>query len=41
MGFNENALTVTYLYERPTEIAPHIKSTSEYVKNFASMFDNL
>jgi uncharacterized protein (DUF169 family) len=41
VGLNENEMTVTYPYERLTEIAPHIKSTSEYVNNFASMFDNL
>jgi len=41
VGLNENELTVTYPYERLIEIAPHIKSISEYVNSFTSMFDNL
>jgi len=41
VGLNENEMTVTYPYERLVEIAPHIKSTAEYVNNFTSMFDNL
>lgn len=41
VGLNENEMTVTYPYERLVEIAHHIKSTSEYVNSFASMFDNI
>ena len=41
VGLNENELTVTYPYEKLVEIAPHIKSTSDYVNSFSSMFDNL
>ena len=41
VGLTENEMTVTYPYEKLIEIAPHIKSTVEYVKNFDSMFDNL
>lgn len=41
IGLTENEMTVTYPYERLVEIAPYIKSTAEYVKNFDSMFDNL
>jgi hypothetical protein len=38
VGLTENEMTVTYPYEKLIEIAPHIKSTVEYVKNFDSMF---
>jgi hypothetical protein len=41
VGLNENEMTVTYPYERLVEIAPYIKSTTDYVNNFTSMFDNL
>ena len=41
VGLNENELTVTYPYEQLLEVAPHIKSTADYVNNFSSMFDNL
>ena len=41
VGLNENELTVTYPYEKLVEIAPHIKSTADYVNSFSSMFDNL
>ncbi len=41
VGLNENELTVTYPYEKLLEVAPHIKSTADYVNSFSSMFDNL
>ncbi len=41
VGLNENELTVTYPYEKLVEIAPHIKSTADYVNSFSSMVDNL
>ena len=41
VGLNENELTVTYPYEKLLEVAPHIKSTANYVNSFSSMFDNL
>jgi uncharacterized protein (DUF169 family) len=41
VGLNENELTVTYPYEQLLEVAPHIKSTADYVNNFSSMFGNL
>ena len=28
-------------YEKLVEVAPHIKSTADYVNSFSSMFDNL
>jgi hypothetical protein len=41
VGLNENEMTVTYPYEKLVEIAPHIKSTADYVNSFSSMVDNL
>jgi uncharacterized protein (DUF169 family) len=40
VGLTENELTVTFPYEKLVETAPHIKSTTEYVNNFASMFES-
>ena len=39
VGLTENELTVTYPYEKLAAIAPHIASTTEYVNNFASMWE--